>query len=145
MESDYVTMEKADSLIRRAKPLMEAARRLKREIETIAAGYDYDRVLLEQGRTRIEGLAQRLARKLEKLEEMGCYVKDLDIGIVDFLCRFEGRDVFLCWKLGEPRVTHWHEINEGFAHRQAICDLTQLELDWFEIPMLEKSAKRQEG
>ena len=130
----YISLDRADLLVGRVRPVLEEARRLKREIETIAAGYDYDAVLLEHERPRLTALAARLTRKLERLEEMGCYVKDLDIGIVDFLCKFEGRDVFLCWKLGESRICHWHEIHETFAQRQPVCDLTQLDLDWFEIP-----------
>lgn len=133
----YLSLDQADTLIRRVRPLLEEARRLKREIESIAAGYDYDAVLLEHERPRLNALAARLSRKLERMEEMGCYVTDLDIGIVDFLCRFEGRDVFLCWKLGETRITHWHELHEGFAQRQPICDLTQLDLEWFEVPVVE--------
>lgn len=133
---DYLSIEQADILIARVRPQLEEARRLKREIETIAAGYDYDTVLLEHEMPRLSALAARLTRKLERLEEMGCYVKDIDLGIVDFLCKFENRDVFLCWKLGEQRVCHWHELTEGFANRQPICDLTQLEIEFFEIPTL---------
>jgi len=138
---DYFTLEKADGIIAKVKPLLESARRLKREIETIAAGYDYDAVLLEHERPRINALASKLTQKLERLEEMGCYVKDLDIGIVDFLAKFEDRDVFLCWKLGEPKISHWHEMNEGFSHRQPVCDLTQLDIDFFEFetPLVEKN------
>lgn len=137
MDQDYCTIEQAETLLPRVRPLIESARRLKQEIETIAAGYDYDAVLLEQEKPRINALANKLAKKLERLEEMGCYVKDIDIGIVDFLCKFEGRDVFLCWKLGEARVSHWHELNEGFSYRQQICDLTQLNLEHFEVPVIE--------
>lgn len=137
METQYCTIEEAETLLAKVRPLLESARRLKREIEIIAAGYDYDAVLLEEERPRINALAQKLARKLERLEELGCYVKDLDIGIVDFLAQFEGRDVFLCWKLGEPRISHWHELNEGFASRQQICDLTQLDLEYFELPVID--------
>ena len=136
MDDQYFTLDQADALIRRVRPVLESARRLKREIETIAAGYDYDAVLLEHERPRINALAARLTRKLEELEDLGCYVKDLDIGIVDCLASFEGRDVFLCWKLGEDRIGHWHELNEGFSCRQPVCDLTQLDFFEFETPMV---------
>ena len=138
MDDDYVTLQEADALIPNVRPLLESARRLKREIEMIAAGYDYDETLLESEKPRLTALAGRLAAKLERLEELGCYVKDLDTGIVDFLSTFEGRDVFLCWKLGEPTIKHWHEVGEGFSHRKAILDLNQLDLDFeFETPMVQ--------
>lgn len=138
MDTDYLTLEQAEALLPKVRPLLENARQLKREIEAIAAGYDYDAVLLEQERPRLERLAAKLRQKLERLEELGCYVKDLDIGLVDFLSRFEGRDVFLCWKLGEAHIRHWHELSEGFPQRQQILDLSQLEIDfWFQVPVVE--------
>jgi hypothetical protein len=59
------------------------------------------------------------------LEKMGCFVKDLDTGLVDFLSFFEGREIFFCWKIGENRVTHWHEVDSGFSGRKKIIDLEQ--------------------
>jgi hypothetical protein len=31
-----------------------------------------------------------------------------------------GREVYLCWRLGEPDVAHWHELEGGFAGRQKL-------------------------
>jgi hypothetical protein len=136
--NDYVTLEEAESRLCQVQPLLESARRTKREIEMIAAGHDYDTVLLEQEKPRIAMLVGQLSEKLDALEDLGCYVKDLDIGLVDFLSSFEGRDIFLCWKLGEQHICHWHELNEGFTHRQDILDMTQLEFEVeFETPIIE--------
>lgn len=136
--SDYVTIDDAERLLPRVRPLLESARKLKREIETIAARYNYEEALLEVERPRIESLARRLNDKIEKLEEYGCYVRDLDIGVVDFLTKFEGRDVFLSWRLGEQRVAHWHELHEGYGQRQPVIDLCQLELETeFVVPIVE--------
>ena len=136
--NDYVTIDDADALLPRVRPLLETARKLKREIETIAARYGYEEALLEIERPRIESLARNLGDAVEKLEDLGCYVRDLDIGIVDFLTKFESRDVFLSWRLGEPRVGHWHELQEGYGQRQEIIDLRQMELETeFVIPVVE--------
>jgi hypothetical protein len=51
---------------------------------------------------------------------MGVAVKDLDIGLCDFLGRLDGRDVWLCWQLGEKRVAYWHDLNSGYAGRQPL-------------------------
>ncbi len=137
MYSDYLTLEEAETRLKNVRPLLESARRLKREIEMIAAGYDYDTTLLEHEMPRLNTLAHKLGLKLERMEELGCYVKDLDIGIVDFLTQFEGRDVFLSWKLGEHKIQFWHEMDEGFSQRQPILDLSQLDLDFeFETPLM---------
>ncbi|MBI2660960.1 DUF2203 domain-containing protein [Candidatus Woesearchaeota archaeon] len=64
--------------------------------------------------------------ELEKLDKIGCILKDLETGLIDFYCRFEGRDIFLCWKMGENRISHWHEVDSGFSGRQRIVDLEEL-------------------
>ena len=44
----------------------------------------------------------------------------LEYGLLDFPTTLDGRVVYLCWKRGEPKVSHWHEINGGFAGRQPV-------------------------
>jgi hypothetical protein len=41
-------------------------------------------------------------------------------GLVDFPSLMDGRIVYLCWRLGEPEVLHWHELKSGFAGRQSL-------------------------
>jgi hypothetical protein len=64
--------------------------------------------------------ADRINRYLQELEAVGCVFKGFDAGLVDFYSLREDRPVFLCWKLGEDRITHWHEIDAGFSGRQPI-------------------------
>ncbi len=64
--------------------------------------------------------ADRINRYLQELEAVGCVFKGFDAGLVDFYSRREDRPVFLCWKLGEERITHWHEIDAGYSGRQPI-------------------------
>jgi hypothetical protein len=51
---------------------------------------------------------------------VGCIFKGFEGGLVDFHSQLQGRDVYLCWRLGEPDVGHWHEIESGFAGRQPL-------------------------
>jgi hypothetical protein len=60
---------------------------------------------------------------VDELSEIGCELKDYQTGLIDFVGRHEGRDVYLCWKLGEERITHWHELDSGFAGRQPVSKL----------------------
>ena len=55
------------------------------------------------------------------ISQKGCVIKDLDQGLVDFPTLWEGREVYLCWRLGEDEVTFWHELEEGFGGRQEIA------------------------
>lgn len=64
--------------------------------------------------------AVRLRGFVEELAELGVEPKSAIDGLIDFPSLQDGRVVYLCWKLGEPEVMHWHELDGGFAGRQAI-------------------------
>ena len=57
---------------------------------------------------------------LHKIQDMGIEVKDLTIGLIDFVGLREGREVYLCWKYGEDSIQFWHEIEAGFQGRRLI-------------------------
>jgi hypothetical protein len=76
------------------------------EIQQIKAGFERDQARMRE----YEG----------ELMNLGIELKDYYTGLVDFPCRMDGRDVYLCWRLGEPEVAHWHEIDAGFAGRQKL-------------------------
>ena len=73
-------------------------------------------------RVRRDTSAAALKNIFERIEEIGVLVKDLDIGLIDFLTLYHGREVCLCWKLGEDRIRFWHGTEEGFPGRKAIDD-----------------------
>jgi hypothetical protein len=64
--------------------------------------------------------AERVAALVEELQAIGVTLKDFEQGLVDFYALREDRLVYLCWRLGEDRITHWHEVDEGFAGRRPI-------------------------
>jgi hypothetical protein len=82
-------------------------------------------VLLDREATQLIKLrrdtsAERLKAVISSVQESGCIIKDLDIGLVDFPTLFRGEEVYLCWKLGEPGIGFWHGTDEGFAGRKPI-------------------------
>ena len=79
---------------------------------------DRDKFLSLRGRA--EALARRLKEVIGGIQSQGCLVKDLDQGLLDFPSRYQGREVYLCWKLDEPEVMHWHDRESGFAGRQPL-------------------------
>ena len=79
---------------------------------------DRDRAL--EDRSRRDAAAAMLKGAIEAVQETGCLVKDLDIGLVDFPTLFKGVEVYLCWKLGEPSIEFWHGVDEGFRGRKQI-------------------------
>ena len=73
-------------------------------------------------RRDLEEQVRRYNERLEEFQQVGCLIKDLRSGLVDFYCRKDGRLVFLCWKLGEDDIRHWHEINAGFHGRRSVTE-----------------------
>ena len=69
-------------------------------------------------------LLETLRDDLEELAADGVMVKDLDHGLVDFYAHHQGRDVLLCWRLGEREVSHWHEIEAGYRGRRPVDALS---------------------
>lgn len=73
-------------------------------------------------RTERDSSVRKLQEAMSEIEQLGALVKDLDIGLLDFMARYEGRDVCLCWKLGEDAIRFWHGAEEGFRGRKEIDD-----------------------
>jgi len=57
---------------------------------------------------------------VDEIQSYGCFLKDAEMGLIDFYAVLEGKVVYLCWKLGERKVEHWHEIGKGYAFRQPL-------------------------
>jgi hypothetical protein len=75
---------------------------------------------LSQIEDELQRDAEQLQEYVDELLELGVEPKSGPEGLVDFPAQIDGRPVYLCWKLGEPAVTHWHELDAGFRGRQPI-------------------------
>jgi hypothetical protein len=73
---------------------------------------------VREAREELRTLAGKFGMCLEEMEDIGVELRDFDRGAVDFPCLVEGRHAFLCWRLGERRVRHWHELGETCAQRR---------------------------
>ena len=125
---EYFTRAEAEALLPRIKPLLHEIQRLRQEQlahdEALAAdrakvlgnGHLPPEQLREHQRESLSAERQ-IARLARALDELGVIVKDLDTGLVDFPGLRDGRPIYLCWRLGEPHIAWWHEIEAGFAGR----------------------------
>jgi hypothetical protein len=86
----------------------------------IMGGILVDRLAVENMKSVKESSTERLKTALEEIGEIGCVVKDLDTGLVDFPTLFQGEEVYLCWRMDEPDIQFWHGVHEGFAGRRPI-------------------------
>jgi hypothetical protein len=75
---------------------------------------------LNQARADHAGAGDAVIACVQRLEELGVRVKDLDAGLLDFPGSRAGEDVELCWQVGEDGVSQWHRVGEGFAGRKPI-------------------------
>jgi hypothetical protein len=73
-------------------------------------------------RARRDTSAAALKDAADRVEQAGALIKDLDTGLIDFLSRYQGHAVCLCWKLGEDKIRFWHSLEEGFRGRKPIDD-----------------------
>jgi hypothetical protein len=69
----------------------------------------------------IERDARKLEEYVDELQELGVQAKGALEGLIDFPSLMDGRVVYLCWKLGETEVMHWHELDAGFLGRQPLA------------------------
>ena len=126
------SLERANALIPRIAPLV---------FDLLAKRRDLAITLLEQSTlagevglpaARLAGIRtpfpapkygerkSEIVRLIHRIEAFGCIVKDIDLGLLDFPSIRNGSPVYLCWKAGETRITHWHDIDEGFGLRKPV-------------------------
>ena len=74
----------------------------------------------------LDHVLERLRSYISELSKIGCQLKDHKTGLIDFIGRYQERDICLCWKLGEEQIEFWHEINAGYAGRKPVAGLMRV-------------------
>jgi hypothetical protein len=74
-------------------------------------------------RANLKLLIDALQEELTALQKAGCLIKGIEAGLIDWYAKKNGRDIFLCWKLGEKQVGYWHEIEAGYMGRRPVSEL----------------------
>jgi len=128
----YFTIEEAEGLLPKIEKILRRTIRLNKALDLLSSieievyDDDYDDLRrITKANKQFHKLSYEFYSNMEELESMGCLIKDLDMGLIDFYYKFEGRDIFLCWRLGEGRIRFWHEIDTGYMGRKPILDLTE--------------------
>ncbi len=123
----YFTTDEADALIPDLEKIFECVAELTAQAEVKAAGLrkrqqtaDQDHAAEVIERSQLQFLAQGINDWMQKIVELGALPKGVDPALVDFPSRVEGREAYLCWKLGEKKVTHYHPVDEGFSTRKPL-------------------------
>lgn len=77
---------------------------------------------VEQMQKDLEFDAERLREFERELGKLGVQIKDPVKGLADFPTVIDGKDAFLCWRLGEPEVAYWHPLDGGYLSRRSLTD-----------------------
>jgi hypothetical protein len=132
VEQRYFTAEEANEALLEVRPLTEELvghRRVLVELQErqsavtarIAGnGGNVEPHELEEVQEQLDEEVAGIARCVARIHEVGALVKDLDDGLVDFPATRDGRDVLLCWRLGEDEIGFWHGLDEGFSGRKPL-------------------------
>ena len=125
MSVRYFTLREANEALLEIKPLM--AELLERRARAVVRSQEIENLL---GHAHVDfggPIATELVQEFDAIEELlskirsyGCVVKNLEAGLIDFLANLNGRDVYLCWRYGEERISYYHELHTGFQGRIAL-------------------------
>jgi len=108
-------------IVSRANELRDRQERIER-IRTgpVKSAGEAHAAELGQAEVELERDQQQLLEYQAELGKLGVELKDFFTGLIDFPSRVDNRVVYLCWRLGEPAVEHWHELDAGVAGRQKL-------------------------
>ena len=116
------SVEEADASLPELRVVLERVR-TNRQVILRAAERIRGRVAADGGGT--EGTDYWKAREalkadIEALASRDILLRDPETGLVDFPGERDGRRIFLCWRLGEDHVAHWHDLESGFGGRKPL-------------------------
>jgi len=127
------TLEEANQLLPTLIPILKELQELRGAVDKLEVEIDSLELILkgapEDGKVRgeleekVSGLNQAIAemqKLIYKIESFGCILRNIELGLIDFLSQTEDRNIFLCWHLKEEKVTYWHETNENFDVRKPL-------------------------
>ena len=129
---NYFTVDEANQKIPWLEGQLQAIVSLSKNIERLRL--DLDNILRKgssnghgntdqavvDNRRETDAAVDSLRNLAQEINDSGIILKDLERGLVDFPTLWEGREVYLCWLLGESSIQFWHEIDTGFAGRQPL-------------------------
>jgi hypothetical protein len=75
-------------------------------------------------RLRMQGLIDQMQAAVGRLVERDIQLRAIETGLIDFPALASGRQIWLCWRLGEGAIDWWHELDDGFGGRRRLADLT---------------------
>lgn len=123
----FFTVREAEALLPEIERIFEAVAELSAQAELKSASLrrreqagEEDHAAAAIERSQLQFLAQGINEWMQKIVELGALPKGVDPALVDFPHVLDGEEVYLCWRLGEPRITHYHPVDQGFSARKSL-------------------------
>lgn len=120
----HFTREEASALLPRIKEMLRELRSSKDQLTDTEAHEALSEAAPGNGggdEGKQVGVAfLEVRRLLGAIEESGIVLRDIDRGLVDFPAVIDGREVYLCWELGEDDVAYWHDLDSGYRGREPL-------------------------
>jgi hypothetical protein len=130
----FFDLDEANEALRELEPILAALRDQRSELIRLR-----DRVLaatsggeaepadpsdeLRLLRMRMQGVIDQMQAGVARIDELGATLRDIETGLIDFPALASGRQIWLCWRLGEGPVEWWHELSTGFDGRLPLAEL----------------------
>jgi hypothetical protein len=121
----YFTLSEANETLNTIRPLVDEIQAIRQKVlssqpdiwsaleKSVGNGGNRSLSLLIEDFEQLDALVHSIL-------ELGVLIKDINTGLLDFPALREGREVYLCWQLGEGEIAFWHEVDTGFTGRQPI-------------------------
>ncbi len=107
----------------RAELIRLRDRTLAAHASATGGGPDLDPEEAQRMRLRMQGIVDQMAAAVARIDALGITLRDIEHGLIDFPALASGRQVWLCWKLGEDAIGFWHELDTGFGSRRPLAEL----------------------
>lgn len=131
-ELKVFTIEEANALLPALTQLLNELKKKRDEASDLEVQIDAIELVTHSGSgASVKELNTLLERHQEIVAEFyaivdeihsnRCFLKDVDLGLIDFYGVIDGRMVYLCWRLGEERVSFWHEVGQGYSNRKPLA------------------------
>jgi hypothetical protein len=121
----FYTLDRANDRIPELEEMLTLLRAQRDELRDLKATFDAA-ASGDEGRRlrlRMQGLVDQMQATVARIDGWGITLRDIDTGLIDFPALVSGRQVWLCWRLGEGPVEWWHELDDGFAGRRPLIEL----------------------
>jgi hypothetical protein len=128
--TSYYDIDAANARLTELRPLLSALREARDEVAAgqlrlaeLASAEDADPALIAREQEGMTITVKRMEQAVRQIDAWGVTLRDIGTGLVDFPALANGRPIWLCWKLGEDGIAHWHELDAGIAGRKPLIEL----------------------